>query len=366
MTTLRLIPGTGAGVLSALRDVLAGSGRPFAPLPPDAALAERVRAVARSDVPLEVEDCAVLLPTSGSSGTPKGVLLSRQALEASATATHDRLGGPGQWLLVMPPYFVGGLQVLTRAVLAGTEPVIAEGKDFARAAASMSGDRRYTSVVPTQLGRLLDSAPDALRLFDAVLVGAAATSAELLARARVAGVNAVTTYGMTETGGGCVYDGVPLDGVDVALDEGRVVIGGPTLFDGYRLDPDLTSETLQDKRFRTQDRGRIVDGRLEILGRLDDVVISGGVNVVLPSVQARLLAHPGVADAVVLGVPDPDWGSRVVAFLTGTPEASREELRDFVAVELPRTWAPRDVVWLEEFPMLASGKVDRQRLQGMA
>lgn len=358
MTTLRLIPGSPPGVLSALRGVLDGSGEPFAPLPTDPALAERVRRVARVDVPLE--SGAVMLPTSGSSGEPKGVLLSRTALVASAEATHARLGGPGQWLLVMPAYFVGGLQVLTRSLLAGIEPVMAD--DFGEGAKAMTGERRYTSMVPTQLARLLETDIEGLRSFDAILVGAAATSADLKQRAQDAHVNVVTTYGMTETGGGCVYDGRPLDGVTVALDNDRVLLGGPTLFDGYRLEPRLTAEALQDKGFRTQDRGRInEDGRLEILGRIDDVVISGGVNVVLPSVQQRLLTHELVTDAVVLGVEDQEWGSRVVAFVIGT--ATLDELRDHVSAELPRTWAPRELIQLDELPMLASGKVDRQRLR---
>ncbi|MFC0628579.1 o-succinylbenzoate--CoA ligase [Kribbella deserti] len=363
MTTLRLIPGSPPAVLSALRGVLDGSGEPFAPLPADPALAERVRRVARADVPLE--SGAVMLPTSGSSGEPKGVLLSREALIASATATHARLGGPGQWLLMMPAYFVGGLQVLTRSLLAGVDPVIADGADFAEQAGAMTGEQRYTSMVPTQLARLLETDVPALRSFDAILIGAAATSNELRAKAEAAGVKVVTTYGMTETGGGCVYDGRPLDGVTVDLDNDRVVLGGPTLFDGYRLEPGLTAQALDGKKFRTQDRGRCTeDGRLEILGRIDDVVISGGVNVVLPSVQQRLLTHAGITDAVVLGVPDEEWGSRVVAFVIGT--AGLDELRDHVAAQLPRTWAPRELIRLEELPMLASGKVDRQRLLELA
>jgi o-succinylbenzoate---CoA ligase len=359
MSFLRLVPGTPDAVLSALRDVLAGTGTAFAPVPADPALAERVRQVAAVEVPLEVDDCAVVLPTSGSSGEPKGVLLSRSALVASAEATHQRLGGPGQWLLPMPGYFVGGLQVLTRSILAGVDPISSTG-DFGAAAASMSGATRYTSMVPTQLARLLETDVDALRSFDAILVGAAATSAELISRASESGVRVVTTYGMTETGGGCVYDGVPLAGVEVTIEAGRIVIAGPTLFSGYRLQPDLTAKVMPDGRFLTQDRGRFAAGRLEVLGRLDDVVISGGVNITLQSVQARVLEHPKISDAVVLGVPDAEWGSRVVAFVVGA--AGREELRDFVAAVLPRTWAPRDVVRLDALPMLASGKVDRQRL----
>jgi o-succinylbenzoate---CoA ligase len=360
MSGLETVPGTPDQVLTALAAVLAGSGAPFVPVPDDPAMSARVRQAARPEEPLE-RDCAVVLPTSGSTGEPKAVLLSAPALRASATATLDRLGGPGQWLLAMPPYFVGGLQVLTRSVVAGIDPIVASD-NFDESVALMTGERRYTAVVPTQLRRLLDSSPDALRTFDAILVGAAATPPDLLAAAAGAGVRVVTTYGMTETGGGCVYDGTPLAGVEVDIVDRRIVIGGPTVFDGYRLRPELTVEALQNGRFVTHDAGRITDGRLEVLGRVDDVVVSGGVNVALPAVQARVLDHPGVTDAVVLGVPDPEWGARVVAFVVGQVDVAG--LRDFVSVTLPRTWAPRDVVVLDALPMLASGKVDRRALLG--
>ncbi len=358
MSTLRLVPGTPDAVLSALTGVLDGSGTPFAPLPPDPADAARVRQAVAPDEPPE-DDCAVVLTTSGSSGEPKGVLLSRDALIASATATHDRLGGPGQWLLPMKPYFVGGLQILTRSVLAGLAPVLLTD-GFSAAAASMTGPRRYTAMVPTQLARYLETDLDALRSFDAIVIGGASTPAPLKARAAEAGVTAIPAYGMTETGSGCVYGGVPLAGTSIDFVDGRILIKGPTLFSGYRLRPELTADVLRGGWFRTQDRGQLVDGRLHVIGRLDDVVISGGVNVTLPSVQARLLEHPQVKDAVVLGVPDAEWGTRVVAFVVGEP--GKDELRDYVAETLPRTWAPREVTKLSALPMLASGKVDRRRL----
>lgn len=361
MSGLDTVRGTPELVLAALRTALTGRGGAFVPVPDDPALAARVLAAARPDEPLD-HDCAVVLATSGSTGDPKAVLLSAAALRASATATLDRLGGSGQWLLAMPAYFVGGLQVLTRSVVAGIDPVVVADGNFEAAAARMTGPRRYTAIVPTQLRRLLDTEPDALRGFDAILVGAAATPPELLDRARRAGVRVVTTYGMTETGGGCCYDGVPLEGVSATIEDGRIVIGGPTLFTGYRLDPEATAAVLRGGRFVTQDAGRLHDGRLEVLGRIDDVVISGGVNVSLPAVQTRVLDHPAVTDAVVLGVPDDEWGARVVAFVVGPVRLA--ELRDFVAETLPRTWAPRDVVVLDALPMLGSGKVDRQALLG--
>ena len=291
MSTLRLVPGTPDAVLSALTAVLDGTGTPFAPLPGDPAGAERVRRAVVPEEPLELDDCAVILATSGSSGEPKGVMLSRDALIASATATHDRLGGPGQWLLPMKPYFVGGLQVLTRSVLAGVAPVVL-GESFRASAAAMTGERRYTAMVPTQLARYLDQELEALQSFDAIVIGGASMPAELKARAREAGVVAIPAYGMTETGSGCVYAGEPLAGTSLRIEDERILISGPTLFSGYRLLPELTAEVFQDGWFRTQDRGRLVDGRLQVVGRIDDVVISGGVNVTLTAVQARLLEHP--------------------------------------------------------------------------
>ncbi|WP_350280746.1 o-succinylbenzoate--CoA ligase [Kribbella sp. HUAS MG21] len=361
MSTLRLVPGAPDGVLAALAGVLDGSGGPFAPVPGDAVGAARVREAVVPEEPVD-EGTAVVLTTSGSSGEPKGVVLSRDALVASAAATHERLGGPGQWLLPMKPYFVGGLQILTRSLVARTSPVVL-GDSFTESAKQLTGTRRYTAMVPTQLARYLETDLEGLRVFDAIVIGGAATPAALKARAAAAGVNAIPAYGMTETGSGCVYDGVPLDGTSIRLDGGRILIKGNTLFSGYRLKPELTAEVLRDGWFRTQDRGEIVDGRLRVVGRVDDVVISGGVNVTLTTVQARLLEHPKVRDAVVLGVPDAEWGTRVVAFVV--PEAedpARDELRDWVSETLPRTWAPQDVVQLPELPMLASGKVDRQRL----
>ncbi|WP_328329797.1 AMP-binding protein [Kribbella sp. NBC_00382] len=381
MSTLRLVPGTPDAVLSALTDLLNGTGTAFAPLPGDPAAAARVRQAVAPDAPLESPDVGVVLATSGSSGEPKGVMLSTAALTASAIATHDRLGGPGQWLLPMQPYFVGGLQVLTRSVLAGYAPVVAsDHPTFAAGVMALTAERQYTAMVPTQLARYLETPQDQdmLRRFSAIIIGGAAMPDGLKAKAAAAGVTAIPSYGMTETGSGCVYAGEPLSGTRLRLDEeppagppsgrsggrgggaGRIWISGPTLFSGYRLQPELTAEVLQDGWFRTQDRGEFVDGRLRVVGRVDDVVISGGVNVTVTAVQARLLEHPDVKDAVVLGVPDSEWGSRVVAFVVGI--ADREVLRDFVAEVLPRTWAPRQVVELSELPMLASGKVDRRRL----
>jgi o-succinylbenzoate---CoA ligase len=313
--------------------------------------------------------------TSGSTGQPKDVALSAAAVTASATATLERIGGPGQWLLALPVRYVAGLQVVARSVLAGTTPVVLAGHpSLAAATRLLTGRRRYLALVPTQLHRMLTDPAEAEALagFDAVLLGGAAATPELLDRAGAADVAVVTTYGMSETCGGCVYDGWPLDGVQVRLGEhDRVLLRGPMLFDGYVDRPELTACALRDGWLHTPDVGRIdPSGRLEILGRLDDVVVSGGVNIPLGAVERRLLEHPLIQDAAVVGCHDPAWGTRVVAFVVvGRDHQSptTETLRDFVGEVHPREWAPRDVTTLAALPLLESGKVDRQALvRGMA
>ena len=229
---------TGPEVVDVLLPALAAAldgGPPLLPLPPGPpAVVEALLAALRPDRPLDDPEVALVVPTSGSTGEPKGALLTAAAVHASARATHDRLGGPGRWLLALPPTHVAGLMVLARSLDAGTEPVAVDRTGpfdpdrFAAAAAGLPDDApRYVSLVPAQLRLLLDAGTD-LTGFDAVLLGGAAAAPALLDRARAAGVAVVTTYGMSETCGGCVYDGVPLDGVEVGIDpDGRIRLGGP-------------------------------------------------------------------------------------------------------------------------------------------
>jgi O-succinylbenzoic acid--CoA ligase len=316
----------------------------------------------------------VIVRTSGSTGAPKDVVVSATALTASARATLRRLGGPGSWLLALPVQYVAGLQVVVRSVLAGTSPVVlADHPDLATATAALEGPRRYLSIVPTQLFRWVASPPDleALRRYDVVLVGGAAADPGLLERARAVGVAVVTTYGMSETCGGCVYDGIPLDGVRVDVDgDGRIRLGGPILFDGYEGDPAATAEVLHDGWLRTSDIGRLdLAGRLEVLGRTDDTVTSGGVSVAMPAVERRLASMSGVAECAVVAVPDPEWGSRLVAYAVPADSSTRLDLavaREFVAQEYPRSWAPRELVVTARLPMTDSGKVDRRALAALA
>jgi O-succinylbenzoic acid--CoA ligase len=313
----------------------------------------------------------VVVRTSGSTGTPKDVVLSHTALAASARATLSRLGGAGQWLLDLPATHVAGLQVLVRSAAGGTAPVLAgDHASLAEAVRALTGERAYTSLVPTQLHRLAVAGElGLLRRFDAVLVGGAALDPSLRARCVDAGVRVVHTYGMSETCGGCVYDGVALDGVAVRVAaDGRVHLAGPVLFDGYDGDPEATAQVLRDGWFVTSDLGRVDDdGRLQVLGRVDDVVVSGGINVALPAVTQALAGLEGVRDAVAVGVPDAEWGHAVVACLVPSgPVPSLADVREHVAASLPRTWAPRAVVALDALPLLPGGKVDRLALRRLA
>ncbi len=311
----------------------------------------------------------LLVETSGSTGEPKRVLLPRRAVLASAAATAARLGAQGPWLLALPHGYVAGLMVVIRSLAAGRRPVVVGGRSFAEAVGDAPDDvPQLCSLVPTQLSRLLDSPGEAAALarLRAVLVGGGPIPAGLRDRAVRSGVRMVATYGSAETSGGCVYDGSPLDGVGVAIGAGgRIRLTGPMLFEGYAGDPARTAEALVDGWFLTADAGRLdEDGRLEVLGRLDDVVVSGGVNVPGPAVAARLRAHPDVAEVEVLGVDDTEWGQRVVAFVVG--DVALDAAREWVAATLPRAWAPRQVVVLGELPMLGNGKVDRVLLRGLA
>jgi O-succinylbenzoic acid--CoA ligase len=303
-------------------------------------------------------EAAVLIATSGSTGQPKIVELSAEALTRSATATLRRVGAaPGdRWLCCLPTDHIAGVQVLTRSIVAGTAPVIHER--FSPAAAVTSGVQ-HISVVPTQLRRMLDHD---LSVFSSILLGGAAAPPDLLESARAAGGRILTTYGMSETCGGCVYDGVPLDGVSATVgDDGRIRLAGPVLFDGYRLRPDLTAAVLDGDWFVTGDLGVIEDGVLRVRGRADDVINTGGEKVVAGEVEHLLRAHPAVEDVVVVGRPDAEWGELVTAVVVGS--VTLEGLRDHVRTAMPAHAAPRALEIVAEIPMLASGKPDRVRLR---
>ncbi|MDR7302382.1 o-succinylbenzoate--CoA ligase [Haloactinomyces albus] len=403
-------------ILPALRRALDGSGPALLPVPESEPTAGRHIAEALgADEPLgpgedDSEDpTALVIATSGSTGTPKGVLLSISALRASATATHRFLRGAGHWLLAMPAQHIAGIQVLVRSLLAGTSPTAIDTTAgfrpdiFAEAFQRMpAGDGpRYTALVPTQLSRLLDDGDShgnhssdhsgdhsgagaglrALRAFDAVLLGGAATPPALLRRARDAGVRVVTTYGMSETAGGCVYDGTPLEGAAVHIgdrsddsessdsqsgdsESGVISLSGPMLARGYRRLPDTTAFT--GGWFRTGDLGRWRDGLLEVLGRADDIIVTGGVNVAPGPVERVLSEHTTVREACVLGVDDPEWGQAVVAAVVPTDPSAPppvDYLRAAVREHAGTAATPKRIAVLPRLPLRGPGKPDRQAIR---
>jgi O-succinylbenzoic acid--CoA ligase len=355
--TRALLEVAAEGMSDALRLALGGEGPAVfaggsaSPLPPT--VPERV---------------ALVIESSGSTGRPKRVALSTEALLASAAASDDALGGPGQWLLALPTTYIAGINVLVRSIYAGTDPVrVAEGhfsaEAFVAAAGEMDADQRYTSLVPAQLARLIeaDEALAALRRFDRILVGGQATPVALVARALELGINVTRTYGSSETGGGCVYDGVPIGATRARIVDGQIELAGAVLAEGYLDDEERTAAAFHSdggtRWYRTGDGGDLVDGVLRVTGRLDDVIISGGLKVSLAALERLVRELDGLADAVVVGAPSPEWGE--VPVLVSTSEVVLAELKPLVVESLGRAAVPASVIVLERMPLLVSGKPDR-------
>ncbi|MGZ0712886.1 AMP-binding protein (plasmid) [Coraliomargarita sp. W4R53] len=332
---------------------------------------------------------AVVVTTSGSTGVPKSVALSRDALTSSALATADRIGD-GAWLLALPATYVAGMQVLVRSIIADREPAVMSGsftpQGFAAASLMMvSTDRgeripTYTSLVPAQLSRLLDAAEHdpavraALLSFEAILIGGQALPPAIRERAEADGVRIVRTYGSTETSGGCVYDGMPLRGVSLRVENGELQVSGPTLADGYLGDDELTAATFvrdaNDTRwYRTGDAGLVEGGVLRIQGRIDNVIVSGGVNISLDRVERAVRSVPGLAGAVVVAVADQRWGeASVIVAPRGESMRQSEAVqlaaaRESVEAEVGAHARPSRLVFVTELPTLSSGKPNRELIR---
>ncbi|HEX3607035.1 MAG TPA: AMP-binding protein [Candidatus Dormibacteraeota bacterium] len=310
---------------------------------------------------------AAVVATSGSTGEPRLVELDRAAVTASVGASAVALGADAAdgWLSCLTPAHVGGLLVLYRAVVLGCPLVVHGGFDVD----AVAGERGcvYVSLAATMLVRLLDTGAD-LGRFRTALVGGSAMPAGLAERAAAARTRAVATYGLTESCGGVVYDGLPLPGVGVAIGEGgEVELSGPTLMRGYRGDPTATGAALAGGRLRTGDAGRLDgDGRLWVEGRIEEVIVSGGVKIWPAHLEAVLRDHPGVADVAVTGAPDALWGERVVAVVVPADPAappSLDELRDHAGARVGRHQAPRELRIVEALPRTALGKVRRAELR---
>lgn len=304
-----------------------------------------------------------IVSTSGSTGAGKRVVLSRTALLAAASGSHAAVGMDLTWHLVLPSHYVAGLMVMVRSLAAGREPVPGSA-DLSDLCATGDGDA--VSIVGTQLYRALERSEvtKALSRFDLVLVGGSALPRELRERAIDAGIALRETYGMSETCGGIVWDGVPLPGSSIQiLDDplapqgGRIALGGPTLCDGYLGEDGAVEPATTNGLLVTSDWGRVEDGRLVVGGRLDDVVISGGVNVDLGAVRRAVESVD--PDATVLAVEDPEWGHRIVLF-AGSGHLSG--WRDALAQTLPRAALPRQLVSVSGLPRTPGGKPDRRAL----
>ncbi len=324
-------------------------------------------------------DAALIVPTSGSTGTPRAVVLSHAALAASTAASIAALGcAPGErWALALPLRHVAGLQVLARAraMASDVHVVAAPGDPHAIAAAATYAE--HIALVPTQLVRCLEAGVD-LRRFHTVLVGGGPFPPERAAEARAAGVRIVQSYGMTETCGGCVYDGWPLDGVEIDLQHvddgsGRIRLRGPMRATGYLgAPPNDTTSFTPDGWFVTDDVGRFApDGSLEVLGRVDAMINTGGVKVDPTVVETLLRDHPAVVDAAVIAAPDTEWGERIIAIVVPrdpTAPPTLEALRAHVSATLPPTHAPRELVITERIVRDGLGKLsaaERNRLHAL-
>ncbi len=308
--------------------------------------------------------------TSGTTGRSRHVVLSRAAVEASARAVTDALGiqsKEDRWLACLPLHSIAGLAIVARSYFCGTPVTVHEAFDVG-AVVESAGDCTVVSLVPTMLVRLLESRAPLAR-FRRILVGGGPVVADLLERCAAAGGQATTTYGLTETCGGCTHDGRPLGVVDIRIgDDAEILIGGEVLMSGYLDDEDGTGAAFTaDGLLRTGDLGRLDDeGRLEVTDRKKDIVITGGVNVSPFAVEQVLLRHPDVADVCVVGLPDAEWGERVVAFVvprTTGGSVPVEELRAFGARHLTRAELPREVRELTAIPRSPGGKVLRRQLR---
>lgn len=318
------------------------------------------------DAPATVEQrVAVVVETSGSTARPKRVALGADALLASAAAAESALGGPGDWALALPLHYIAGINVVVRAIATESDFTADEGGfDAGRFIESLAGVK-YTSLVPAQLARLVELEDiEPLARLDRILIGGQAMPTSLAARALELGLNITRTYGSSETSGGCVWDGVPIGNTEVRIVDGRVELSGSVLAHGYLDDPARTAAAFVEhdgKRwYRTDDSGRLIDGVLSITGRVDDVIVSGGVKVSLAEVEAAVRGMPGLAGAVVVAAEHPEWGQTPV--VVTEVEIALAAVRDVVGLALGRAAAPTRVVVVPSIPLLSSGKPDRLSL----
>ncbi|MEO6199925.1 MAG: AMP-binding protein [Cryobacterium sp.] len=328
---------------------------------------------------------AVVIETSGSTGVPKRVMLSTNALLASAAASSVALGGSGQWLLALPAHYIAGVQVLVRSIAADTTPLVLpqggfDPQAFIDLAERLAEPLRFTSLVPVQLARLMDTAVGdrrgltILRRFTGILVGGQAVPPELLRRAIELDLRVFRSYGSSETSGGCVYDGIPIGDTRVRVVGGQLEISGAVLAEGYLGDAARTAGHFIDEHgvrwYRTGDLGAVdpETGLVRVFGRADNVIISGGEKVSLEAIERIVRSLPGRAEAVAVPDDDEEWG-QVPVIVVPAPGVSPVEttdlrgIREAVASVLGKAARPSRLVFVESIPALASGKPDRQALR---
>lgn len=364
---LELLPVDLADPLAIMPDLEAAIAGQCAVLPvpkSDRHRAETLRTTMRAGQSID-DSVAAVLATSGSTGTPKGAELTPVNLVASADATHQFLGGPGQWLLAMPAHHIAGFQVLVRSMVAGVEPAFVDltsgfhVSEFAARAEDLAatGERMYTALTPMQLDKTMSTLAgiEALRLFSAVLVGGGAIDPGLLTSAAKLRINVVTTYGSSETAGGCVYNGTPLAGARVRVTGGRIYLGGPMIARGYRNLPGHPAFA-EPGWYATSDSGELIGGTLRVTGRLDNIIETGGLKLQPEVLESFMQGIDGVDAACVVGVPDPRYGNRICAVYTGTAE-----IGDLMEAfdDLPRWQVPKDLRRVDKLPLIGPGKVDR-------
>ena len=367
-------------VFDALRDALAGDGPAILPRPSSVSSADDIstslddRTTSLDGRTIE-QRVAVVVETSGSTARPKRVMLSADALLASAAASETALGASGQWLLALPTHYIAGLAVLVRSLAAGTDPVVLDPRGFTpeafvAAAARLDHPTRFVSLVPAQFARLMasDAAVDALRGFEGILVGGQSTPVALAAAAVDKGLRLTRTYGASETCGGCVYNGVPIGNTEIAIVDGRIELSGSVIAEGYLDDPRRTAFSFPEhdgrRWYRTDDTGAMHHGRLAVTGRIDDVIISGGIKVSLAEVESVVRDQLGLADSVVVAAPHPQWGE--VPVVVGTATMGLKELRREVALRLGPAASPDRMLLVDELPLLPSGKPDRLAIAALA